>query len=633
MNNHLTKLFLIALVALGVFMPATAQDVACGDNTRAITHTLGTTCVPNSPQRVVTLDMTIIELLLINEQQPVAISTTILNAYLRMHPELEGTFTQLSQTLPDFGFPPNIEVILQSQPDLIIASSDLVGESIYAQLSTVVPTVVYEPAPGDWRSRLVFAGEVLGLQDLVAQHLADYDTRANELVSLLGDTAQDTQLSLVRTFPGQIGLLLPGTAGAKIVSDLGIARPESQNLGAEFVLQQNNGRPELLIQTEELALADGDVILVFGDASELVANPLWQTLEGVKSGNAHEVGYYWWGDTLLSAHDMLDDLFAYVAKSPSTLANPFEEGFSTMAVSNPFPVTIEHKFGSTTITQKPERIVVLGYNEQDAFFALGEKPVAIRYWYGDEPNAIFPWAIEAADGATPEVLNMPYGGLNYEAILALQPDLISGVWAGFTQEEYDTLSQIAPTIAQPAEFIDFGVPWQDATLIIGQAVGKGAQATDLVAEVEGLFAQAREDNASLAGKSVAVAYSYGPAQYGFFAEEDIRSRFFTDLGMVIPQELNELAGDSFFFDLSAERVDVLDQDVLVFANMQFLEGGVDALVTDPLMAQLAVIKEERVIFMSKDLENALSFSSVLSLPYLLENILPDLVNATSITNP
>ncbi len=47
------------------------------------------------------------------------------------------------------------------------------------------------------------------------------------------------------------------------------------------------------------------------------------------------------------------------------------------------------------------------------------------------------------------VLNMPYGSLDYEAILALQPDLISAVTADITQEEYDLLSQIAPTIVQP----------------------------------------------------------------------------------------------------------------------------------------------------------------------------------------
>ncbi|PJF38194.1 MAG: ABC transporter substrate-binding protein, partial [Phototrophicales bacterium] len=140
--------------------------------------------------------------------------------------------------------------------------------------------------------------------------------------------------------------------------------------------------------------------------------------------------------------------------------------------SSVFPVTIEHKFGSTTITKKPERIVVLGYTEQDIYFALGEKPVAVREWFGEVPHGIFPWAVEAAGDAEPIVLNMPYGSLNYEAILELQPDLISAVDAGITQEEYERLSQIAPTLAQTDDYIDFGTPWQEATRLIGKAIGK-----------------------------------------------------------------------------------------------------------------------------------------------------------------
>lgn len=64
-----------------------------------------------------------------------------------------------------------------------------------------------------------------------------------------------------------------------------------------------------------------------------------------------------------------------------------------------FPVTVEHKFGSTTITQAPERVLSLGYTDQDPLFALGITPVAVRYWYSDTPYAIFPWAVEAL--ATP----------------------------------------------------------------------------------------------------------------------------------------------------------------------------------------------------------------------------------------
>ena len=95
---------------------------------------------------------------------------------------------------------------------------------------------------------------------------------------------------------------------------------------------------------------------------------------------------------------------------------------SPIAAQDVFPVTIEHKFGSTTITEQPQRVVSIGYTEQDFLLALSVQPVAVRYWYGDENDAIFPWADNYVEGDQPIVLNMPYGSLNYEAILELEPD-------------------------------------------------------------------------------------------------------------------------------------------------------------------------------------------------------------------
>jgi len=231
-----------------------------------------------------------------------------------------------------------------------------------------------------------------------------------------------------------------------------------------------------------------------------------------------------------------------------------------------FPVTIEHKFGETTVESEPERIVVIGYTEQDPYYALGADPVAIRYWYGDEEDAIFPWADEAAGEADPVVLNMPFGTLNYEAILALEPDLISAIDAGITQDEYESLSQIAPTLAQLGEYIDFGSPWQVTTRTVGQVLGKAAEADALVEDIETQIAEVRERNPQFEDKSIAVAYLNCGA-YGYYTDQDGRARFFTDLGFVVPDELQEIAGDSFYADISEERADLLDQDQIGRAHV------------------------------------------------------------------
>ncbi len=260
-----------------------------------------------------------------------------------------------------------------------------------------------------------------------------------------------------------------------------------------------------------------------------------------------------------------------------------------------FPVTLEHKLGETTIEQRPERVVSLGYTEQDTLFALGVEPVAVRYFFGDEDDAIFPWAEEEANGAQSQVLNMPYGSLNYEAILALEPDLITAVDAGITQEEYDTLSQIAPTLAQSGEYIDFGTPWQEQVRRIGEAVGETERAEGLVSNLEAKFEEVRQAHPEFADETVAVAYQNSSGAYGFYTAQDSRARFFEDLGFVVPQELVQIAGESFYADLSEERLDLLDRDLLVFLDVPFAEEGTPPLEENPLLSRLGAVQEGRVL--------------------------------------
>ncbi|MDE2776485.1 MAG: iron-siderophore ABC transporter substrate-binding protein [Chloroflexota bacterium] len=292
-----------------------------------------------------------------------------------------------------------------------------------------------------------------------------------------------------------------------------------------------------------------------------------------------------------------------------------------------FPVTIEHKFGSTTITEEPQRIVSIGFTEQDPLLALGVTPVAVRYWYGDPENAIFPWAIDESGGVQPQALNMPYGNLNYEAILALAPDLISAVDSGITQEEYEFLSQIAPTLAQYDTYVDFGMPWQETTRLIGKALGRSEQAEAAIGAVESSLTQARNRYPQFQGATVSVAYKTAET-YGYYTGQDGRGRFFTDLGFVVPAEQNELAGDSFYYYLSEERIDILDTDLLVFLALQFYEGGSDAarevISADALLSKLDVVQDDRVFFVSDEYDDALQFSTVLSLQYLLENMAPEI---------
>jgi iron complex transport system substrate-binding protein len=61
-----------------------------------------------------------------------------------------------------------------------------------------------------------------------------------------------------------------------------------------------------------------------------------------------------------------------------------------------FPVSIAHKFGSTTIDKRPERVVTVGWNDQDPVLALGVVPVSTREWFTEYPT--YPWVKQAVGG-------------------------------------------------------------------------------------------------------------------------------------------------------------------------------------------------------------------------------------------
>ncbi len=328
---------------------------------------------------------------------------------------------------------------------------------------------------------------------------------------------------------------------------------------------------------------------------------------------------------------LLAGCVAPVAQAPAgsdagsdAAAAPAESAES--AAGDAFPVTIEHKFGSTTVEAAPQRVLALGFTDQDPILALGIVPVAVRYFFGPTEDQIWPWAEAALGDGETTVLNMPFGELNFEAVAALQPDLIVAISAGLTAEEYATLSQIAPTLAQSDAWVDFGVPWQEQTVVIGRALGKEAEAGALVEQTEALIAETRAAHPELEGATAAIASPAGDGQYFFSGPQHERQRFLTALGLQLPETLAELAGDSFYGTISAERMDLLDTDVLLWTVVAEQRAAIEA---DPVYQALAVAQEGRDIFLDTSGEvemaaPALIYGSVLSWPTAVELLVPQL---------
>ena len=282
-------------------------------------------------------------------------------------------------------------------------------------------------------------------------------------------------------------------------------------------------------------------------------------------------------------------------------------------------VAIEHKFGTTEAPADPDRVVAVGFNDQDFALALGVHPVGARQFQAGIDIRGRPWARAALEGEQPELIGAEE--LNFEQIAALRPDLIVGVYSGMTDRDYDLLSGIAPTVAQSEEFADYGVPWQEQARVTGQALGREAEADAVIADVESAVARERERYPEFDGQRLVLAA--GPGEYYVYGPQDLRTRFFASLGFETPPAVERHAGEDFGAPVSAEQLDLLDQDVLV------IYGEREALEDDAAFASLDVVREGRVIYLDVDgdFANALGFSSPLSIPFALDIAAPRLAAA------
>ncbi|MGY1760896.1 ABC transporter substrate-binding protein [Geodermatophilus sp. SYSU D00779] len=282
--------------------------------------------------------------------------------------------------------------------------------------------------------------------------------------------------------------------------------------------------------------------------------------------------------------------------------------------SDAFPVTIENKYGTTEIPTEPQRVVTVGFNDQDFVLALGVTPVGERENLGEYDATTRPWAQELLPAE--DIPTVGGQEINLEAVAALEPDLIVGVYSFMDQTVYDQLSGIAPTLAQTDEYADGATPWQEQTLLIGQALGREEEAQQLVDDVEGRFRQAVDENPDLAGRSIAVDLTGVGSGHYLLGKDDLRTQFFTDLGFTVPDAST---------DLSQERLDLLNADVLAVNGYD--QADADA---DTLFSSLDVVTQGRTVLLgsySGDVSAALGFGSPLSLPYLLDEAVPALAAA------
>jgi iron complex transport system substrate-binding protein len=298
-----------------------------------------------------------------------------------------------------------------------------------------------------------------------------------------------------------------------------------------------------------------------------------------------------------------------------------------------YPVTIPHAFGSTTIESQPQRVATVSAANQDVALALGVVPVVMPFFdYGGDSEGVLPWVREALAGRDvsemPRIAGRSLEPIAFEEIAAAAPDLILATYSGLTQGEYDTLSRIAPVVAYPETA--YATSWQDQTRIAGQALGKTAEAEQLVVKTQARLAAATQEYPQLAGATFVYTGGMDSGQLGVFRPTDVRVRLLEDMGLRTAPFIEENApeGDAVYYTVSGELLPRVQSDLLVgFFGTPDLDAAFQA---DAAVQTMPAVRAGGYApIVGADRVSASSSPSVLSIPWVLDDYLPVLAEAAT----
>lgn len=291
-----------------------------------------------------------------------------------------------------------------------------------------------------------------------------------------------------------------------------------------------------------------------------------------------------------------------------------------------FPITLEGALGEVTIESEPQRVLALTAADFDAVVGLGIEPLAVPSNDAGDPID-YPWLpAEAIEDR--EFLDVRADTeLNIERIAELDPDVIvaNGYWDLPTV--YERLSEIAPVVhydvAQNAD------AWAETTRTIGAALGRAAEADELVAATEQVIADAAAANAELAGATFNLIIARDAATVSILRTEvDAMGQFVAAFGLELSEFATSVEGDDAKVPLSGELLGELDADVIFVVGPP---GIGDVLAESPVWSAIPAVQRGAVVVLERGRPDALAlgFPTALNVAWLVGEIMPRLTEAVS----
>lgn len=281
-----------------------------------------------------------------------------------------------------------------------------------------------------------------------------------------------------------------------------------------------------------------------------------------------------------------------------------------------FPVSIDTKFGDVTVESRPQRVVALGWADAETALALGVQPVGASDWLAFGGDGVGPWA-DGLYTSSPEIIGTQEP--SYEAVAALEPDVILDTKSSGDQGRYDRLSQIAPTVALPEGADNYLTTVEQQVSMIASALGETEKGAELLDGLEADFASAKEEHPGFEGKTITVG-AFSGTGFGAYISDNSRVLFMKKLGFSSNPTIDALTPRGFSVPISEEELNKLDADVVLIFP---IEKSPSDVTDNPLFQQIPAVQDGRsLVFDDPVVAKSYSTNSILSQEYALSAVVP-----------
>ncbi|MFB9893765.1 Fe2+-enterobactin ABC transporter substrate-binding protein [Planobispora takensis] len=296
--------------------PAQSASGAAGTGgTRSVQHEAGTTEVPASPKRVVSVAVTLTGHLLALEAPLVASQATPPSPITSAN----GFFSQWADVAEQRGvqvlyqgFEADVEKVIAAKPDLIIGSASGADSTlkIYDRLKSIAPTVLFRHDNLSWQELTTKLGGALGLEANAKKVIDAYDRRVTEVKSAIKKPGQDAVL--LRDNNTDIPVFTEASAQGALLASLGFTlHPLDASLAAADTREGGERKDIVSVAQENVLKAFGDSSLFFvsHSAEEITATqakPLWKDLSAVADKRVYDLGLDSFRIDYYSASNIID---------------------------------------------------------------------------------------------------------------------------------------------------------------------------------------------------------------------------------------------------------------------------------------------------------------------------------------